>query len=96
MDIPVGSIIDITRIILETADDAKGLSNVHYLINESQAKLVEGRAQGVKFGAMFRLKSFWIGIHYSDYCKRFCINFVPCFTVWIVLKDGQIPRRDEK
>ena len=74
MEIPIGSIIDLARITLETADCAKGLSNTHYLLNEAQASLIEGRVQGIKFGFMFRLKSFWVGCHYSDYCRRFCVN----------------------
>ena len=96
MDISTGAIIDTVRIILETAENSKGLCQTQYLINEAQAKIFEGRVQSVKFGFMFRLKSFWVGWHYSDYCRRHCINIFPCFTVWIVLKGGQIPRRDEK
>jgi hypothetical protein len=42
-------------------------------------------------GLLFRLSSFWIGIHYSKSCKRYCINLIPCVTLWICLPDGNIP-----
>ncbi len=42
-------------------------------------------------GILFRLSSFWIGIHYSKSCKRYCINLFPCCTLWICLPDGNIP-----
>lgn len=45
----------------------------------------------MKFGVLFRLQSFWIGIHYSPYNKRFCINLIPCVTIWIIKKGGIIP-----
>lgn len=46
----------------------------------------------MKAGILIRLSSFWIGMHYSKYNKRFCINLIPCFTIWIVLKGGIIPQ----
>lgn len=36
-----------------------------------------------KSGLLIRGYSFWIGIHYSKYCKRLCINLIPCLTIWI-------------
>lgn len=44
-----------------------------------------------KVGILFRLASFWIGIHYSKSCKRWCINLVPCVTLYICKPDGHIP-----
>ena len=44
-----------------------------------------------KVGILFRLASFWIGIHYSKSCKRWCINLVPCVTLYICKPDGYIP-----
>jgi len=44
-----------------------------------------------KAGILFRLQSFWIGIHYSKSCKRWCINLFPCVTLWICKPDGHIP-----
>jgi hypothetical protein len=46
-----------------------------------------------KYGVIFRLKSFWIGCHYSDYNKRFCLNILPCFTIWWITKDGKQPNK---
>jgi len=37
----------------------------------------------VRWGILFRLESFWIGIHHSKYAQRTCINFLPCLTLWI-------------
>lgn len=42
-------------------------------------------------GILFRLSSFWIGINYSKSCKRYCINLIPCVTLWICTPDGNIP-----
>jgi len=44
-----------------------------------------------KAGILIRLASFWIGIHYSKSCKRWCINLIPCITLYICKQDGQIP-----
>jgi hypothetical protein len=46
----------------------------------------------VRAGVLFRLASLWVGIHYSRYNRRFCINLVPCITVWITLRGGNTPR----
>ena len=43
------------------------------------------------FGFIFRPKSFWMGIHYSDYNKRFCMNIIPCCTIWWIKKGGVRP-----
>lgn len=40
------------------------------------------------FGILFRLESFWIGLHYSKACKRYCLNLLPCITIWWCKKDG--------
>lgn len=33
-----------------------------------------------RIGIMFRLRSFWIGVHISP--DRVCVNVVPCVTIW--------------
>lgn len=43
------------------------------------------------FGFAFRPESFWIGMHYSPYNKRLCINLVPFFTIWIASPYGRTP-----
>jgi len=45
----------------------------------------------MKVGILFRPGSLWIGGHYSSKNRRWCINLVPCVTVWVVLKGGIEP-----
>lgn len=47
-----------------------------------------------KAGLLFNRRAFWIGLHYSTYNKRLCINFLPCFTVYLVFTGGIVPRAD--
>jgi hypothetical protein len=47
----------------------------------------------IKFGLLFRIESWWVGIHYSPYNKRFCINPLPMFTLWIAACDGKVPEQ---
>jgi len=42
-------------------------------------------------GILFRLASFWIGIHYSKSCKRWCLNLIPCVTLYINKPNGVLP-----
>jgi ABC-type bacteriocin/lantibiotic exporter with double-glycine peptidase domain len=42
-------------------------------------------------GILFRLASFWIGIHYSKSCKRWCLNLIPCVTLYVTRHDGVLP-----
>ena len=48
----------------------------------------------MKAGILFRFASFWVGVHYSRIHKRVCINLLPCVTIWVTLKDGDIPHAD--
>lgn len=45
----------------------------------------------MKVGVLFGPGSWWIGVHWSKYNRRFCINLLPCLTVWVVLKGGNTP-----
>ena len=47
------------------------------------------------FGILFNKGALWIGCHYSPYNKRYCINIVPCITIWIALPDGNVPARSK-
>lgn len=47
----------------------------------------------MKTGAFINWKAWWMGIHWSPYNKRFCINLLPCCTIWIVKEGGNIPAR---
>lgn len=42
-------------------------------------------------GILFRWGSIWLGAHYSGYNRRWCINLVPCVTIWVTLKGGNKP-----
>ena len=42
-------------------------------------------------GLLFNPHAWWLGIHYSPYNKRYCINLVPCLTVWVRLSGGKEP-----
>lgn len=42
----------------------------------------------LEYGFLFRIQSFWIGLHYSKHCKRYCLNIIPCCTLWWTKRDG--------
>ena len=42
----------------------------------------------MQYGILFRPQSFWIGIHYSIACKRYCLNILPCITIWWCSETG--------
>lgn len=42
-------------------------------------------------GLLFQKGGVWIGVHYSPYNKRFCINVIPCVTFWVMLPGGKTP-----
>lgn len=50
------------------------------------------RTNTYRCGLLFRLASFWIGVHYSSFDRRFCINFLPFVTFWLALPGGQVPK----
>lgn len=45
-----------------------------------------------KCGLIFRLASFWVGVHYSAKTQRYCVNPLPCVTFWIAKPGGEIPQ----
>jgi hypothetical protein len=45
----------------------------------------------MRCGLKFQLGGVWIGAHYSPYNRRWCINLIPCVTVWVTLKGGKVP-----
>lgn len=47
----------------------------------------------MRVGLKPRLGSLWIGVHWSPYNKRLCVNLVPCLTIWVTLKGGTMPNR---
>lgn len=42
-------------------------------------------------GILFRWSSLWVGVHWSPYNKRLCLNLIPCLTVWITAPGGVPP-----
>lgn len=44
-----------------------------------------------RFGALVRKGSAWVGVHYSEHNKRWCINLVPCITLWVTKPGGNAP-----
>lgn len=46
---------------------------------------------GVRWGWHARWGSFWVGVHWSPWNRRFCFNLLPCLTVWVVLPGGNAP-----
>lgn len=50
------------------------------------------RTNTYRCGLLFRLASFWIGVHYSSFDRRFCINLLPFVTFWIALPGGHVPK----
>lgn len=47
----------------------------------------------MKIGIIIRVHSFWIGLHYSEFNKRYCLNILPCCTIWWIKKNGNIPNK---
>ena len=46
---------------------------------------------GVAAGLLFNKHAWWVGLHYSPTQKRYCLNLVPCFTLWYCVKGGLEP-----
>jgi len=38
---------------------------------------------------IFNPRAFWIGVHYSKYNKRYCINIIPIVTITFIKKGGK-------
>lgn len=45
----------------------------------------------MKAGILFRWGSAWIGVHWSPFNRRACINIIPFVTIWITLEGGNVP-----
>jgi hypothetical protein len=44
-----------------------------------------------KAGFLFNHRAWWVGVHYSPHNKRWCINALPMFTVWVCRPGGNVP-----
>jgi hypothetical protein len=49
--------------------------------------------KAIKAGILFNPYGFWLGIHYSAFNKRLCINLFPMLTIWIAFEGGASPRK---
>lgn len=47
----------------------------------------------MKAGFLFNPGACWIGAHWSPANRRWCINLLPCLTVWVALQGGKEPER---
>lgn len=47
----------------------------------------------MKCGVIINLGALWIGAHWSALNRRWCINLLPCLTVWLTLPGGKQPDR---
>lgn len=45
----------------------------------------------MKAGILFRWGSAWVGVHWSPFNRRACINIIPFVTIWITLEAGTTP-----
>ena len=34
-------------------------------------------------GVLYNPHAWWLGVHYSPACHRWCINILPCLTLWV-------------
>lgn len=46
----------------------------------------------MRCGILFNPASLWVGLHWSAFNRRFCINLIPCVTLWVTLKGGKTPK----
>lgn len=61
------------------------------LLRSLKAYATEAERPRWLWGILFRLASFWVGIHYNRYNRRLCINLVPCVTFWVCAPGGRRP-----
>ena len=52
---------------------------------------VHMRTTKANWGVVFQPGAVWLGMHYSKYDRRFCINLVPFLTLWISRAGGRAP-----
>ena len=45
----------------------------------------------MKFGILVQKGGLWVGVHYSPYNRRYCINLIPGITIWVALPGGKTP-----
>lgn len=46
-----------------------------------------------RFGVLFNPSAVWWGAHWSPSNRRWCINLLPCVTLWVTMPGGKVPDR---
>ena len=74
-----------------SAAQARMLASV--IREATDAAYVEGRNDRPKWkcGWLVNKGSAWLGVHYSRANRRWCINLIPCVTLWITKPGGNTP-----
>lgn len=67
------------------------LSELLALANRAEQELHDLRNMRWRCGWLARKGSLWVGAHYSPGNKRWCINLIPCVTLWITKPGGKTP-----
>ena len=67
-------------------------------MNSNRKVLTDADLKVDKFtwGGLIQPGGLWIGAHYSKTEKRWCVNFLPCLTIYLVFAGGNIPKRKVK
>ncbi|UJM85293.1 hypothetical protein [Rhodanobacter denitrificans] len=73
------------------AGESAGEADVLHAATEQPGRWQATEAMAMKKGLLFRPGSLWIGVHWSRHNRRFCINLIPCVTIWITLAGGNTP-----
>lgn len=47
--------------------------------------------RGIRVVLLVQPSTFWVGVHYSAWNQRWCINLVPCVTLCVVERGGRMP-----
>lgn len=43
------------------------------------------------WGLLVNWQALWVGVHYSQYSGRVCVNLLPCVTLWVCAPGGVQP-----
>ena len=54
-------------------------------------RLHRGPLRGCAVGVLMNKHSAWVGLHYSSWNRRACLNVLPFVTLWLTLEGGTEP-----
>ena len=54
-------------------------------------RLQRGPLRGCTVGLLMNKHSAWVGLHYSSWNRRACLNVLPFVTLWLALEGGTEP-----